>query len=77
MRAARVARVDPAGRPLEGRRRQGLQAVGIVFVWIALVSMILWATGGAHRSAAPVPWMLGMGVLLDESRLDRQAQDGV
>ena len=63
MKAARVARVDPAGRPLEGRRRQGLQAVGIVFVWIGLVSMILWATGGTHRSAAPVPWMLGMGVL--------------
>ena len=66
MRAARVprvARVDPAGRPLEGRRRQGIQAIGIVVGWIFLVSMILWATGGTRQSAAPVPWMLGMGVL--------------
>jgi hypothetical protein len=61
-RAPRAARVDPAGRPLEGRRRQGFQAVGIVVGWIFLVSMILWATGGTRQSAAPVPWMLAMGV---------------
>jgi hypothetical protein len=59
----RVARVDPAGRPLEGRRRQGLQAVGIVLVWIGLIFLILWATGGTRQSAAPVPWMLAIGVL--------------
>jgi hypothetical protein len=57
------ARVDPAGRPLENRRRQGAQALGIVFGWFALISMVMWATGGAQRSAAPVPWMLGIGVL--------------
>ena len=59
----RVARVDPAGRPLEGRRRQGIQAICIVVGWIVLVSVILWATGGTRRSAAPLPWLLGMGVL--------------
>jgi hypothetical protein len=59
----RVARVDPAGRPLEGRRRQGIQAIGIVFGWLVLISVVMWATGGTHRSAAPVPWMLGIGVL--------------
>ena len=59
----RVARVDPAGRPLEGRRRQGIQAIGIVLGWLVLISVVMWATGGAHRSAAPVPWMLGICVL--------------
>jgi len=59
----RPARVDPAGRPLENRRRQGAQAIGIVAGWFVLISVIMWATGGAHHSDAPVPWMLGLGVL--------------
>jgi len=59
----RPARVDPAGRPLEGRRRQGAQALGIVAGWFVLISVIMWATGGVHRSAAPVPWMLAIGVV--------------
>ena len=59
----RPARVDPAGRPLEGRRRQGLQALGIVFGWIVLVGVISWATGGARGGGASVPWMLGLGAL--------------
>jgi hypothetical protein len=59
----RPARVDPAGRPLENRRKQGIHAIGIVFGWLVLISVIMWATGGTQRSAAPVPWMLGIGVL--------------
>jgi hypothetical protein len=59
----RPARVDPAGRPLENRRRQGAQAIGIVAGWFVLISVIMWATGGAHHSDAPVPWMLGLGVV--------------
>ena len=62
-RIPRVARVDPAGRPLEGRRKQGFQAIGIVLGWIVLLIAVLWVSGGAKQSAAPVPWMLGMGVL--------------
>jgi hypothetical protein len=59
----RVARVDPAGRPLENRRRQGIQALGIVLGWIVLISVILWATGGTRQSAAAAPWMMGLSVL--------------
>ena len=55
-------RVDPAGRPLEGRRRQGLQALGIVLGWIGLVSLISWATGGGQGGDASMPWMLGLGL---------------
>ncbi len=58
----RVARVDPAGRPLEGRRRQALQALGIVAGWIALVVAIMRATGGAAGGPASVPWLLATGV---------------
>lgn len=61
----RPARVDPAGRPLEGRRRQGLQALGIVLGWLVVLSLVIWATrgDGPARTAAPVPWLLGLGVL--------------
>ncbi len=54
----RPARVDPAGRPLEGRRRQAAQAGAIVAGWIALVTAILW---GAPE--APAPWLISIGVL--------------
>ncbi len=57
------ARVDPAGRPLENRRRQGVQALGIVLGWIVLVGLISWATGGPKGEGASVPWMLGLGAL--------------
>ena len=56
----RAARVDPAGRPLEGRRRQGVQALGIVFAWIVLVVGIFHATAGTDGGAAP--WLMGVGV---------------
>jgi hypothetical protein len=59
----RTARVDPAGRPLENRRRQGIQALAIVGGWIVLISLILWATGGTRASADAAPWMLGLSVL--------------
>lgn len=56
----RVARVDPAGRPLEGRRRQAVQAGGIVLGWVVLIAAIFWA---ARDAAAPAPWLIGTGVL--------------
>ena len=59
----RPARVDPAGRPLENRRRQGLQALGIVFAWVVLVGFISWITGGPRGGGASLPWMLGLGAL--------------
>lgn len=60
----RPARVDPAGRPLEGRRRQAVQAGAIVLGWLVLVATIFWATrSGPGHTAAPVPWLIGLGVL--------------
>ncbi len=41
-----VARVDPAGRPLEGRVRQALIALAIILGWGVLVVVILWAHRG-------------------------------
>ena len=60
----RAPRVDPAGRPLQNRRRQGLQAIGIVAAWVIIVLVIFWATGGgSDQGGAAVPWLLGVGVL--------------
>ena len=58
----RAARVDPAGRPLENRRRQGAQAIGIVAGWVAVMMAIFWATGGSGKDGAAVPWLLAVGV---------------
>ena len=41
-----TARVDPAGRPLEGRTRQALTALGIILGWLALIILIMWAHRG-------------------------------
>ncbi len=41
-----MARVDPAGRPLEGRGRQALIALAVILGWIALIVVILWAHRG-------------------------------
>ena len=59
----RPARVDPAGRPLENRRRQGAQALGIVAGWVAVMMVIFWATGGSGKDGAAVPWLLAVGIL--------------
>lgn len=45
--AIRQPRVDPAGRPLEGRRQQAITALSIVISWICLTLLIFWATQGA------------------------------
>ena len=58
----RAARVDPAGRPLENRRRQGAQAIGIVAGWVVVMMAIFWATGGSGKDGAAVPWLLAVGV---------------
>lgn len=60
----RAARVDPAGRPLENRRRQGAQALGIVAGWVAVMLAIFWGTGGGpDRAGAAVPWLMAVGIL--------------
>lgn len=41
------ARVDPMGRPLEGRRAQAITSASIVVSWICLTILIFWATQGA------------------------------
>ena len=43
-------RVDPAGRPIEGRGRQAVTAILIILGWIGLVVLILWA----HRGLDPL-----------------------
>ena len=43
---AQQARVDPAGRPLEGRRRQALTSFSILVSWMCLMTLIFWATRG-------------------------------
>jgi len=60
----REARVDPAGRPLHNRRRQGAQALGIVAGWVALMLAVFWVTGDtASRSGAVAPWLIAIGVV--------------
>ncbi len=60
----RQARIDPAGRPLEGKRRQAVQALGIVAGWIVLIALVFWMTReGDQRTAAPAPWLMATGVL--------------
>jgi len=44
--AARAPRVDPAGRPIEGRGRQALTAFSIIVSWCCLTLLIFWATRG-------------------------------
>lgn len=46
----RAPRVDPAGRPLEGRLRQGLTAIAIILAWGGLIVLILWAHSGTNPS---------------------------
>lgn len=64
-RPSRQPRVDPAGRPLEGRVRQGFQAVGIVLLWIFVCGFVFWVTGGGPtgRGSATGPAMIALGVL--------------
>lgn len=40
------ARVDPAGRPLEGRGRQAAIAIAVIVGWIAITVLIMWAHQG-------------------------------
>lgn len=40
------ARVDPAGRPLTGRKRQALLSLSILVSWICMMTLIFWATRG-------------------------------
>jgi hypothetical protein len=61
---ARPARVDPAGRPLHNRRRQGLQAIGIVAAWIGLMVLLFWASGsGPGKTQVVIPWLLATGLV--------------
>lgn len=55
----RKARVDAAGRPLEGRLRQALFSLGILFLWFALLALIFWATRSSDKST-PSYFMFGI-----------------
>ncbi|MEM1161974.1 MAG: hypothetical protein AAGJ28_13650 [Pseudomonadota bacterium] len=48
----RPARVDPAGRPLEGRGRQALMALAIMVSWFCLIVLMFWATGGGNEAVS-------------------------
>lgn len=58
----RRPRVDPAGRPLEGRARQALMGLGILVAWMAVLALIFWATTGGDRSV-PAVFMMGIAVV--------------
>jgi len=61
---ARPARVDPAGRPLHNRRRQGVQALGIVLAWIGMMVLLFWAAGdGPGKTSVVIPWLLVTGAV--------------
>ena len=55
----RTPRVDPAGRPLEGRRQQALTSLSIVVSWICFTFLIFWATRGAGPEL-PARFFAGM-----------------
>ena len=57
-----IPRVDPAGRPLEGRTRQALTAVAIIFAWGGLIVLILWAHRGGDPSQ-PARLLAATGLL--------------
>jgi len=60
---ARSPRVDPSGRPLHNRRRQGAQALGIVFAWIGLMVLLFWAAGdGPGKTRVVIPWLFVAGL---------------
>ncbi len=40
------ARVDAAGRPLEGRGRQALMSLSILVSWVCMMLIVFWATRG-------------------------------
>ena len=51
----RSARLDPAGRPLTGRLRQALSALGILGIWFVLLSVAFHLTrGGPPQITAQV-----------------------
>ena len=45
--ALRQPRVDPAGRPLEGRKKQAITALSIIVCWVCLTVLTFWASRGA------------------------------
>lgn len=55
----KTPRVDPAGRPLEGRRQQALTSLSIVVSWFCLTTLIFWATQGAGPEL-PAKFFAGM-----------------
>ena len=42
----RQPRVDAAGRPLEGRKRQALISLSIIVSWCCMIVLVFWATRG-------------------------------
>ena len=58
----RKPRMDPAGRPLEGRRRQALLGLVVLLSWFACLGLIFWATRGGDPSS-PAVFMAGMTVI--------------
>lgn len=55
-------RMDPAGRPLEGRKRQALLGLCVLLVWFAFLGLVFWATRGGDPSS-PALFMAGMTII--------------
>ena len=60
-----IARVDPAGRPLEGRGRQALIAIAVIAGWMALIVLILWVHRG-QDPLQPARLLGGVGLMIDQ-----------
>ena len=54
-------RVDPAGRPLTGRKRQALLSLSIVVSWFCFMVLVFWATrGGGPMMQALFFWGIAL-----------------
>lgn len=58
----REPRMDPMGRPLEGRKRQALTSLSIVISWVCFTVLIFWASRGAGPEL-PARFFAGMACL--------------
>lgn len=54
--------VDPAGRPIEGRKSQAITALSITLCWACLTVLIFWATRGSGP-ALPARFFAGVAIV--------------
>lgn len=60
--SANIPRMDLAGRPLVGRKRQAFLGLCVLLVWFAFLGLVFWATRGGDP-ASPAVFMAGVTVI--------------